>query len=1239
MTETATPVPAPPTRETAPSAPTPEAGDTAVPASAWGHLENGGFAAELGSGLRLSAEQLASGEIDLGQLPQPMPGLRLRTARFNSRQRHLDITADMRVPHLAEGDFTVRINRNGDITIRGGARRRLQLPALGSPEFRLSITDEGQLAGSVSVNGADLLAGRRPRGFSATGSGTLNINAGKVSGDGSATLTYADLGTGTVNFNFTDTGDLSADGSFALTPPFMNEISGEIGVDQAQNITATINLAVGEIGTTVPGLTLAGGNLNVTYENGAPEATLSNFNASYAGFGEVTITTATLDRDKKFSGTGSFGLTLQGLAEVNGDLRLAGGNVTGRVTLSADDLPEGLPVTAGAITATLGDDNALGFRGDLAVNLGPAGSGNLTASYNDAGEFSLGADFDLAIPGLTTASVRVDYTNGDLAGEVQVPIDTELLPGLAGTVTVRYGEGRWSGETEMQYSADNGKLSGSLRITVTQSEEGALQLGGGGSVTAQLMPRLSGTLTAEILSEGGVDISGAIEVTEPLELFPEQRLDRELFRHSQNIPLWAILVAVIRVRAGVRAGIGPGVFRNIRVEGSYTIGQDDADPSLSISGEMFIPAFVEGYVAFGAGLGLDVVLGSLTGGIEGVATAGLYGAISVVPELSYENGDWGIEGVATMAAGARLKLGLNAWAEIEALWVTVWEREWELASHTMPIGPDLGLQARMSYKFGQPTPPEIEMNTSDIDTDSLIQDAMPKDGPAPSGAREALQNRAEWQGALREQRAAAVPPEQAAQAQHDETPPQPAQQRRSGGGAPPGDPGQTEPADAQAATPEVQDQAAADAAGTDTSALGAVPEDQVPNATDPRYPNPVTLDTLNEPPAIVPRTKDQESEDVNAAKRVLELASAQAGDSDSLDNYFPAIKRRFRLANLGYTGDFQRGFKIHGGVNPSFDFKPNEPLSGTGLPEEMHGKDLTKVVWKTATLGGSQVGMKMTADPLGPDHPAGSEPARGAQQTLMDKLPTDPGQHKGRENRYIRGHLLNHWVGGPGTPRNMFPITGEANAQHHSSMEKSVKNWINDHRFWVRYKVTVEDVGELTETGTKMLRGNPVKMYAIDAKMVTEASVLDTELDPIPNLTRRATIHSKYQEVADVTDRMSEDAAALEAHEARPEDLAREVELPDSHRTTPVLPAPIEVALRSALAGSSRESPRDEVSSKLKQVKGFAERSATVIWKAYDQVKDKGDDQTVTGFTPAEKGTLTRIINAWKDLGAKLTTS
>ena len=796
---------------------------------------------------------------------------------------------------------------------------------------------------------------------------------------------------------------------------------------------------------------------------------------------------------------------------------------------------------------------------------------------------------------------------------------------------MRYAQDRWSGETTLAYEADNGKLSGTITVTVAQTEEGALELGGSGSVTAQMMPRLQGTLEATILPEGGVDVSGVIEVTEPLELFPEKRLEKELFRYSQNIPLWAILVAVIRVRAGVRAGVGPGVFRNIRVEGSYTIGSEEADPSFSVSGEIYIPAFVEGYVAFGAGLGLDVVLGSLTGGIEAVGTAGLYGAISVVPELSYADGDWGIEGTATLAAGARLKLGLNAWAEIEAFWVTVWSEEWELAQHTMPIGPDLALQAKMSYQFGQPEPPEIELNSSEIDTEALIQGAMPKDGPPASGAREALENRAEWRGALREQRREPVPPELAAAANETEPAPQPAQQPSAGPTAPPGggaaaaaarqeqDPAAPQPT----GNPQAESQAADEAAET-TPVPATVPESDLPNTDQPRYPDPISLEMLQQPPAPMPRTRAQEQEDLNAARRMIELASATATTSDRLDNYFPAIKRRFGLTSLGYEGDFQKGFKVVGRINPEFSFEPDEVLSGTGIPDDVQQGRITQIAFKSQKLHGTDdVGIEMVAAPLGPDHPQGSGPA--GQDTLFGLLPTNPMIYRASDSRFIRGHLLNDNLGGPGTPVNLFPITAQANARHHSAVESHVKSWVNDadKRYWVKYTVRIQNIGTLKNAADSK--------KSVDSVIWAEASVLDTDLDPVPALTRRVTIASTYNagDVETIVEEATEDEALLAQQKTRAIDAAVDVRLSTRHRRSV---QSFDDAMRDAITAaiaSPKYGSLAAVTTKLKEYRGFGDRSAEVLAKAYGQALAAGGSNPGLQLDEDEKGVFTRVANAW----------
>ncbi|PTQ78764.1 DNA/RNA non-specific endonuclease [Nitrosomonas oligotropha] len=120
----------------------------------------------------------------------------------------------------------------------------------------------------------------------------------------------------------------------------------------------------------------------------------------------------------------------------------------------------------------------------------------------------------------------------------------------------------------------------------------------------------------------------------------------------------------------------------------------------------------------------------------------------------------------------------------------------------------------------------------------------------------------------------------------------------------------------------------------------------------------------------------------------------------------------------------------------------------------------TNVSWATSKIQGdgtgTTVGVKMIANPLGPDHLQGGPPKSGAQKGLMRQLPTDPKLLT--DQKYIRGHLLNDNVGGPGEDFNLFPITGEANHQHERFIESTVKSWVNDQKQWVKYTVEAKPV-------------------------------------------------------------------------------------------------------------------------------------------------------------------------------------
>jgi len=121
----------------------------------------------------------------------------------------------------------------------------------------------------------------------------------------------------------------------------------------------------------------------------------------------------------------------------------------------------------------------------------------------------------------------------------------------------------------------------------------------------------------------------------------------------------------------------------------------------------------------------------------------------------------------------------------------------------------------------------------------------------------------------------------------------------------------------------------------------------------------------------------------------------------------------------------------------------------------------TKVHWDTGTLGGDKVGLRMKAENLtkkaiGKDaNLKGSTPLASHQKTLMGLLPTNPKLSK--PDKYIKGHLLNHNIGGPGKDFNMFPITGSANGEHLRAVEKDVKSWVlgGDK---VDYEVTVSNI-------------------------------------------------------------------------------------------------------------------------------------------------------------------------------------
>ncbi len=248
----------------------------------------------------------------------------------------------------------------------------------------------------------------------------------------------------------------------------------------------------------------------------------------------------------------------------------------------------------------------------------------------------------------------------------------------------------------------------------------------------------------------------------------------------------------------------------------------------------------------------------------------------------------------------------------------------------------------------------------------------------------------------------------------------------------------------------------------------------------------ITLGMLKEPPVMLPRTKEEELQDLAAAHKVLKLAEGKVLDTAALAEYFDPVKQRFRLEQLEYV-EVGEQTAVLAKINPEMDgyyalderdFAGNLPLDTTHV--ESKTKDIT---WQeNGTSSSDTVATKMVAAPLGPDHRKGAGPKSSALRKIMKRLVTTTGNTE--DKKYIKGHLLNDNVGGPGTKDNLYPITATANRNHEMNIEHWVKKQLKN-RYYVYYKVEIVE-------GKVKLDGQENQNY-VDSVIKAEAGYWKTK--------------------------------------------------------------------------------------------------------------------------------------------------
>jgi hypothetical protein len=122
---------------------------------------------------------------------------------------------------------------------------------------------------------------------------------------------------------------------------------------------------------------------------------------------------------------------------------------------------------------------------------------------------------------------------------------------------------------------------------------------------------------------------------------------------------------------------------------------------------------------------------------------------------------------------------------------------------------------------------------------------------------------------------------------------------------------------------------------------------------------------------------------------------------------------------------------------------------------------------------------------LTPNHPQGQAP--NALGDLFDRLPTkgkytipaNAGRERSAPRLYIKGHLLNDNLGGPGSMQNLYPITHQANIDHDRLVEEPIKDRVNREGEVLRYQVRVT-TGTRADSDMQDESGRALK--AVDAQ-------------------------------------------------------------------------------------------------------------------------------------------------------------
>jgi hypothetical protein len=374
--------------------------------------------------------------------------------------------------------------------------------------------------------------------------------------------------------------------------------------------------------------------------------------------------------------------------------------------------------------------------GTVEPNIPGVQEAGLNVAYAEDQGLTIGGNLQLAeMPGIRSGSIEVSVNQCDDVWRVTASGTAQpAVPGIDSELTVNYDDGAFNAEFNGAFA--RGMLAGTVNVGVTNRSVGEdgqpngepvpgapLIVYGGGSATVQVAPWLRGTAGVRFAPNGEVTVNGEIGLPSQIEFFPRRQIDKDIFSIDIPIPIVPGIFAEVGGGLSARAGIGPGVIDQLQLGIEYNPAHEE-NTHVTGDGHVNVPADAGLRLAVHGGIGLGIPAASVSGGLEvggelgiaGAAEAGVH--VDWMPSQGLE-----IDAYARLSAQPKFVFDVSGYVEVEALFFTIYENRWRLASFEYGSDMTFGVNFPIHYREGEPfdiSLDDVEFETPEISVSDIL---------------------------------------------------------------------------------------------------------------------------------------------------------------------------------------------------------------------------------------------------------------------------------------------------------------------------------------------------------------------------------------------------------------------------------------------------------------------------------------------------------------------------------------